>query len=175
MYKTLYVTKNEMTKKMFREYIRQLMVYKKINVKTTSEEISKNIVDMCVWKNAKNVGLYLHKEDFEVETNLLLQDCFKTNKNVYVPHLYKNNISMLSFNKDDYKGLEDFRNSKINKYIQYDKFKIPSLKEIKNRNQKQLDVIIVPGLAFDIEKNRIGRGGGFYDRFLQNNKSVLHP
>ena len=27
-------------------------------------------------------------------------------------------------------------------------------------------LLVVPGLAFDAEKNRLGRGGGFYDRFI---------
>jgi 5-formyltetrahydrofolate cyclo-ligase len=30
----------------------------------------------------------------------------------------------------------------------------------------QLDAIVVPGRAFDEKKNRLGRGFGFYDRFL---------
>ncbi|MCI1751009.1 MAG: 5-formyltetrahydrofolate cyclo-ligase [Megasphaera cerevisiae] len=31
-----------------------------------------------------------------------------------------------------------------------------------------LDMILIPGLAFDVWGHRLGRGAGFYDRFLQS-------
>lgn len=44
----------------------------------------------------------------------------------------------------------------------------PDTEKAKEVNIKEIDVVIVPGLAFDKQRNRLGRGSGFYDRFLQD-------
>jgi len=36
----------------------------------------------------------------------------------------------------------------------------------------EIDVMLVPGLAFDTEGNRLGRGGGFYDRLLNRARAA---
>lgn len=36
----------------------------------------------------------------------------------------------------------------------------------------QFDLILVPGMAFDLSGNRLGRGWGFYDRLLENASGI---
>jgi 5-formyltetrahydrofolate cyclo-ligase len=45
----------------------------------------------------------------------------------------------------------------------------PSAKTVPNSN---VDAWLVPALAFDEKGNRLGRGGGFYDRFLEESSGL---
>lgn len=38
---------------------------------------------------------------------------------------------------------------------------------------EKIDIVLVPGLAFDPNGGRLGRGGGFYDRFLSKHPMAL--
>ena len=38
-----------------------------------------------------------------------------------------------------------------------------------------LDLMLVPGVAFDMENRRLGHGKGFYDRYLQRYKDFVSP
>lgn len=37
---------------------------------------------------------------------------------------------------------------------------------------EKIDFILVPAICFDSEKNRLGYGKGYYDRFLAENRSI---
>ncbi len=42
------------------------------------------------------------------------------------------------------------------------------------RYRGHIDMIFVPGVAFDHHRNRIGRGGGYYDKFLRGHAGAFH-
>ena len=37
---------------------------------------------------------------------------------------------------------------------------------IVNAKPGDIDLLLVPGLAFDLKRNRLGQGKGYYDRFI---------
>jgi 5-formyltetrahydrofolate cyclo-ligase len=47
------------------------------------------------------------------------------------------------------------------------------LKKTKNLTKKKIDLILTPGIAFDIHGNRVGYGRGYYDKFISKMKNSI--
>lgn len=108
-----------------------------------------------VFQDAKTIFIYNNLKD-EVQTFDFIQKWSET-KDFYLPVVISNEIV---FRK--YKPSIEFRTSSFGimepegeNFTDYDK----------------IDLIIVPGVAFDRKKNRMGRGKGYYDRFLIKTKA----
>lgn len=105
---------------------------------------------------AKIIHCYLSKED-EVETLKLIASFLTAKKKTIVPAISNNQIVSCTLN-----DLNDLKRSSFG---------------ILEPQQRQLytghlDIIIVPGIAFDKKGNRIGYGRGYYDRFLTSTQAL---
>ena len=110
-----------------------------------------NIIKKNNNKRKTNISLY-YPSNFEVNILKIIDVDFFKNFNFSLPIIKKNQeMQFCRWKKGD--------------ILQINKFGIPEPKILKKINP---DVILVPLLAFDKNKNRIGYGGGYYDKFLKN-------
>jgi len=107
---------------------------------------------------AKNIALFL-SFDGELDTTPLIHALWQANKAVYLPVLHPFSSGNLLF----------LRYSETTPLIR-NRLKIlePRLDVRQVLSVAQLDVLVTPLVAFDSEGQRLGMGGGFYDRTLQH-------
>lgn len=111
-------------------------------------------------QQVKNIALYL-AFDGEISTQPLIKQLWQQDKNVYLPVLHpfcKGHLLFLRYLPDT--------PMKANKFGIFE----PHLNVQNVIPLDQLDVIFTPLVAFDQRGNRLGMGGGFYDRTLQNSQ-----
>lgn len=119
-----------------------------------SDIIKKELFKLSEFKKAKTVMLYA-SFDGEVDTFKMIKGAIEEGKIVVLPSLAKGKKRLIP------------RVIKTIGALEKGPFGIlePS-KACSRVVEKNLDLVIVPGLAFDQANFRLGRGLGFYDRFL---------
>ena len=129
-------------------------------------ELFNNLINFDLYKKAKNIFIYLSFGS-EIDTRPIIDIALEDGKEVYIPKVYKSNKDMKAIRLNSYDNLEE------------NSMGILEPKDDSSFIAKEnIDLIIVPGAVFDIHGNRIGYGGGYYDRFLadikdKRNKVVL--
>jgi len=123
-----------------------------------SEAIKRRLFEDKDFQCAKTIMFYLSK-DYEVNTWSMVEEALKLGKRVVVP-----------VTDTQTKGLILSEITDLGNQLQQGPYGIyePKKECKKIVHTKNIDMVIVPGVAFDKKKNRIGHGGGYFDRFLKN-------
>ncbi|KNC12024.1 5-formyltetrahydrofolate cyclo-ligase [Klebsiella sp. RIT-PI-d] len=107
---------------------------------------------------AHSVALFL-SFDGELDTRPLIDQLWRAGKRVYLPVLHPFSAGNLLFLR--YHPQSELVMNRL-------KIQEPRLDVREVLPLAQLDVLIVPLVAFDAQGQRLGMGGGFYDRTLQH-------
>jgi 5-formyltetrahydrofolate cyclo-ligase len=152
-------------KQILRKEIRsKLRQYTNENIQLESQQVWDQIYNLPVYQTAKHVGLFLSMPKGEISTYPILHHAIQSGKHVYVPQVGAN------FEQYDMELLQC--PSVFNFYEAWPKNKWlipeppPSSDDWILAQPGDLDLIVVPGLAFDRMGGRLGQGKGYYDRFL---------
>ena len=109
-------------------------------------------------RNAQHIALYV-SFDGEISTEKLIKTLWAQDKHVYLPVLHPFNPNHLLF----LRYLPDTLMLKNKFGIWEPKLNVQNVLPL-----DELDILFTPLVAFDKQGNRLGMGGGFYDRTLQN-------
>lgn len=138
-----------MDKKELRAHIKTLKKqHSKEQLLEQSEQILAKLEQHPDFARAKIVMLYSALPD-EVQTQAFLEK-WHLKKKIILPTVVGDDIIPVEYGKDTAFAVGDF-----------------NILEPQNEPYTGgFDLIIVPGVAFDHKGNRLGRGRGYYDRFL---------
>ncbi|MGX7074459.1 5-formyltetrahydrofolate cyclo-ligase [Falseniella ignava] len=117
------------------------------------------------YQEAKNLATYL-PFPHEFQTQKLINQALKDSKKVLIPKTYP-------------KGRMEFVIYDPRQLVKTSFGLLEPQGDLEIVDPSQIDLIHVPGLAFTTEGYRIGYGGGYYDRYLENfaghTMSTIYP
>ena len=142
-------------KKELRSYIKT----KRKSVENKAEKdslVAQNLLSLDEIKKADTVFFFFSLDD-EICTDEIVRILLDSGKSVGAPYCVDNNGNM------DFYYITDFDDLRIQSFG----VREPVIEKCKKVTSFDNTIIILPGLCFDSNGNRLGYGKGYYDRFLQ--------
>lgn len=147
-------------KQVLKSEVRKLCLFQRaalseIERKRKSSKIQQELEKLPEFLQAQVVMLFLNFRD-EVDTTALAQETLELNKKLILPRCAPNGIllpiEVKDLSEDIEPGAWGIREPKLDKG---------------EMDPSEIDLIIVPGAGFSFRGDRLGYGGGYYDRFFR--------
>jgi 5,10-methenyltetrahydrofolate synthetase len=117
-----------------------------------NKKIQEKLFSEINFSNYNNIFIYLSSlEKGEVDTWNIIMNL--SSNHIFVPKIVNNEIKVTKYDKNYSKN-------------QFGIFECNHIIDI------NIDIAIIPMLSFNKDLHRIGYGGGYYDKFLKNNKCL---
>ena len=122
-----------------------------------AEQLSKRLLKQQTFINSQHIAAYL-ASDGEIDPVHLIEQAWNLGKQVYLPVLsaHENSLLFAPFEKSSPMCRNQFGIDE------------PDCLPEHWLKAEHMDLILLPLVAFDEQGNRMGMGGGFYDRSLAN-------
>lgn len=118
-----------------------------------SEAACRQLMELPCWVQARTVLLY-HALPDEVDTQMLIEEALRCQpaKRVLLPVVVGDDLELREYDGQ----------------MQMGAFGIlePSRQSVLFTDYNAIDLAVVPGMAFDAQGHRLGRGKGYYDKLL---------
>lgn len=169
-------------KKLLRQQIKDKLAHlQEEDVVRESQAAQTAIKATKQYQQAQRISIYLSMPTGELQTDGLIRDALGSGKKLFVPFLHKAEVKQRRM-------MDMLRLTSLEEYValERDAWGIPTLpaRDIALRENSLggtglscvggatstadagLDLIILPGVAFDARMGRLGHGAGFYDSYL---------
>ncbi len=145
--------KNVIRKRMIEQ--RNRMSIREIDEK--SAVITEQLRSLSQYADAQIVAAYMSYRN-EVSTDEFVRGCLRNGKRVVIPKVLQAPTCRLE--------LYEIRDMGKDVLPGYKGILEPNISILKAVDPRDIDLAVIPGVAFDYGRHRIGFGAGFYDRLL---------
>jgi len=141
-----------------KEILKKRMSLSSEEVAAKSKAIAEKVMALPVFAEAKTIMAYVPFRN-EVDTSPIIAQAMSMGKRVVIPISDTSNMRLIPSELRDYPG--DLTEGTYG-------ILEPKPDCVRPRDANEIDLVLVPGVAYDFCGNRLGYGAGFYDRFLDS-------
>lgn len=127
-----------------------------------SRQLTRQLLQSASFQQARHIACFI-SNDGEIDTEPLIQAAWRKNKRIHLPVLVNDPSPRLQF-----------RLFEADTVLQHNRFGIPEPDAGPLIEGRDLDLVFVPLVAFDMHGNRLGMGGGYYDRTFAYLRQLHH-
>ncbi|MCP4491678.1 MAG: 5-formyltetrahydrofolate cyclo-ligase [Gammaproteobacteria bacterium] len=129
----------------------------------SAQRLCQQIIALRTFRQAQHIAAYFAVNG-EIGLDPVVDHALAIGKNIYLPSLDNNSLRFAPYFRDQKMRINSF------------KLPEPDVSDAELLQPDELDLVLAPLVVFDANCNRIGMGGGFYDRsFAFRKQGVNKP